>query len=423
MTAHVRRSAEITTAAIATAVFLVLAGHSIGIDPFDESIYLNGARWIHVNLMLRAQAWAPLYILWYRLLAFIVPNPEVRYFVSWGVMVLFLAMLPVLLSISGSLVYTGLLLALPVMLPVPYVSLFAGWPILIGLCLLIRTEQRQWQYSEVFTVATIATFIGAFSRPELQDGVILSAVATIVCLVVERATETRMVRAAAMAVTVLCLAFTIHYAAQHTTGNRSGFAFVDSVNLRAGENGLLQPGENPWTSTFAQREFGLDQGLRAPQVLMTITDYFKKNPKLFLSHMLDNAKDIRFLVLFFVVVLLAVWPWLRAKDRPMRPASLYMLAASVSAFLGILFIYPREHYAMSMFPTLILYAVYVLKPQRWPGPIAIRMAGFAVLLALCAWVSAWRLRHEPFPSQRMHLQRIACARAADVHVATTPRTT
>jgi hypothetical protein len=417
LTAHVRRSAEIAAAALATVAFLLIAGHSIGIDPFDESIYLNGARWIHVNLMLRAQAWAPLYILWYRALAVIVPNPVTRYYVSWSVMVSFLSMLPVLWRIRGSLVYTGILLTLPVMLPVPYVSLFAGWPILVGLCLLIRAEGRDWPYSQVFAVATIATFIGAFSRPELQDGVIVSAAATIVCLAFERSTHTHVIRSTGMALTVLLLAFTIHYAAQHTTGNRSGFAFVDSVNLRASENGQLKPGENPWTSTFAQHEFGLDDGLRAPQVLATITDYFKKNPRLFLSHMLDNAKDIRFLVLFSAVVLLAAWPWVRRENRPMRPASAYMLAASISAFLGILFIYPREHYAMSMFPTLILYAVYVLKPQRWPGPMVVRVAGFTLLLAACTWLSVWRLQQAPFLDQRMHLNRIACARAADLNVA------
>jgi hypothetical protein len=407
----------LAAAVVATALFLFLAGRSIGIDPFDETIYLNGARWMHFNLMLTAQAWAPLYIYWYRLLAFVVPDAESRYFVSWAVMTSFLALVPVLLRIPGSLVYLGVLLTLPVMLPVPYVSLFAGWPILLGMCLLIRTEKREWKYYNVFALATVACFIGAFSRPELQDGVIAAAVATIVCLVLERAVRTRILWSLLLTAMVIACALTIHYAAQHTTGNRSGFAFVDSVNLRASEAGLLKPGENPWSSTFTQREFGLDQDLRAPMVKMTISDYFRKNPRLFVSHMLDNAKDIRFLVLFVGVGLLAAWPWLQEKNKAMRPASVYMLAASLSAFLGILFIYPREHYAMSMFPTLILYAVFVLKPQAWPAPMPIRIAGFAVLLALCTWVSVWRLRHMPFRDQRMHLDRIACAREADLSVA------
>jgi hypothetical protein len=403
---------EAGVAVFATIVFLVLAGRLIGIDPFDESLYLQGARWFHIDQIVGNQAWAPLYNFWYRGLEFVVSDPVKRYFVSWTLLVSFLALFPHVMRIRGAWIYTLLLLSLPVLLPVPYVSQFAAVWLLIGMCIAIRMQDRLPPFWLMFALASVTCFIAAFARPEYQDGVEFSALAAAIALFFERKSVKNKPRAMLAVFGSLVLAVTIHHIALHAAGDRSGFAFVDSVNMRASEKGLLGD-ESPWTSTYAQSQFHLDVGHRAPLVKAPIGQYFFANPKLFLSHVFDNVFDIRDLSAIFVITALMLWTWLRPENRTKRPVSAYFVSVCVAPIAGILLIYPREHYLVSMTPSLLLFAVYLIEPQRWFAPTVARVAAFAAVFLLFVSLTYVRLQHEPFGSQRRHVIELRCVQQAD----------
>lgn len=340
-------------------LFLALAWCWQDIGFHDETIYLASARQVSLHQLWQGLETAPLYGYWYQLLALICPDPEWRYFLSWGLLVSLLMTLPLALRVPGAWVYALALVCLPVFRIWPYVSLFAALLLLIGLLVVrLRRLSVGWAIASAFT----ACFVAAFARSEYVYGVFCAL------LLFALLAPTRMAglsRRSGWLLTLFMLVLTglLVVIQQQSDSGRSGVAFAQHYNLRAAEQGLLGA-DNPWTSDYALKAFHIDPGHNAASTQAPLGAFLRADPARFFAHVLANVKDPRTLGLGLTVLLLTFWPWLR-RDTALRPVAAYALLVSLPTLAASVLIYPRYHYAVTILPVLLLYAVELLRCERW----------------------------------------------------------
>lgn len=416
------RTAELVTVVCLTAFYLYIASFVIGISFRDDSDYLRSGVLVNRFSFLTMQQWTPLYAVWFKLLAVFCPNPIWRYFLSWGLLVSAIALIPAWMKIPGAWAYTFLILGLPFLTVSPYVSLFAGAIILLGLCLMLR---RRPSIPAALAASCGASFVLGYCRPEFDYGVFVAAICLIIAVIVERwpgrvrgldggpVSSARSTAVTALGVVVLAAA--MYYVLRHAEHNRSGIAFAQHYSVRASERGLIPTGDSAWNSDYTERTFGIDTTHDATHVTASIGDFARAKPRLFLMHILANLCDRRTIVLVLLVLGVGLWPWLRKELRPLRAASVFFLVLSVPPLVDVVVIYPREHYAMLLVPALIIFAVRLADPllRKQPRVLWVVAAGFVLI-----WTLTLR-RHHPttpgsaFAAERLNLRRVECARDVD----------
>lgn len=417
-----QRTKELITVVCLTAFYLYIASFVIGISFRDDSDYLRSGMLVNRFSFLTMQQWTPLYAVWFKLLAWFCPNPVWRYFLSWGLLVTAIAVIPAWMKVPGAWVYTFLILCLPFLTVSPYVSLFAAVMILFGVCVLL---QRKVSAAGALAASCGVSFVLGFCRPEFDYGVFVAAAGTIVALVVERwpgrigglrGERISSARPAmAMGLGVVALSAAMLYVLAHAEHNRSGIAFAQHYSVRASERGLIPSGDSAWNSDYTERMFGIDTAHDATHTTASIGDFARAKPRLFVLHILGNLFDRRTMVLVLLVLSVGLWPWLREGLRPLRPASAFFLVLCVPPLMDIVVIYPREHYAMLLVPALIMFGVRLADPwlRKQPRVLWVLAAGFVLIWALTLH------RHHPttpgsaFAAERLNLYRVECAREVD----------
>ena len=176
------RTTELATLLCLTAFYLVIASFVLGISFHDDTDYLRSGVLVNHLSFLSMQEWTPLYALWFKFLALFCPNPVWRYFLSWGLLAIFIALVPAWMRMPGAWAYAFLILSFPFLTVSPYVSLFAAAIILLGLCLVLL---RKPPVSGALAAACSVCFVVGFCRPEFDYGVFLAAIGTIAALVLE----------------------------------------------------------------------------------------------------------------------------------------------------------------------------------------------------------------------------------------------
>ena len=411
------RTAEIVTVLCLAAFYIYAASFVLGISFRDDTDYLTAGALVNRSSFLTMQEWTPLYAAWFKLLTLFCPNPVWRYFLSWGLLAGFIATIPAWMKIPGAWAYTFLVLCFPFLTVSPYVSLFAAAILLLGLCLVLRSELS---VSGAMAAACGICFIVGFCRPEFNYGVYIAAIGTLAALLVEHLRRKSAVvggtlSAMAKGVAVVCLAAAMFYVLAHAQQNRSGIAFAQHYNLRASERGLIPKGDTAWNSDYTEKTFGIDTAHDATHVTASISDFARAKPKLFLRHILANLCDIHTLFLLALVLTVGLWAWFRKDLRALRGASAFFLIISVPPLVDIVVIYPRDHYAVLLVPVLILFAV------RLAQPLLPKRAAVAWVLAcgfFLIWLTTVHRHHPTMPGsaltlERLNLRRVECVRDAD----------
>jgi hypothetical protein len=336
---------------------------------YDDSMYMYFGTRFRPGDFIDNLSWAPLYSLWFKGLALLLHDAVWRYMASWGLLVVLLALLPLWMRLRFGWLYAFILLVVPFFSTATYVSFFAAVFVVGGAGLLLR---RPSSCSGALTLACSVCFVVAYSRPEFVYGVVLAAVATVMCLardLLHRDTSGEAGRDAHGAgwklAAVLAETAAVLYSKSHSDSWRSGWAFLQHYNYRAWKSGRLH--EDPWGSDYAAHVFHLSA---APHFDPTIAGYFRANPALFLQHVRSNLFSPLMVVLVLAVAALAAWPWCSARSSGLRAAGLYLLFVSLPVFGSSALIYPRPHYAVIVLPALLIVALQYLPEQApyalWP---------------------------------------------------------
>ncbi|MEL0028008.1 MAG: hypothetical protein VW625_04990 [Perlucidibaca sp.] len=387
-------------------VFLGLSWVWQDIGFYDETIYLASGASVTPAAFWHGLETGPLYGVWYHLLGLVCPDPVWRYFLSWGLLVSLLVLLPVLARAPSAWLYALVLLALPVFRIWPYVSLFAGLWLVLGLLWLRR---RQLTPGGAAVLALAVSAVAAFARSEHVYGVFSACRALLVLALSGR---TGLGRRALAALLVLALALTAGLACiqRASDSGRSGVAFAQHYNLRAAEQGLIA--DDPWTSDYALRVFHVDAGHNAATTTLPLGAYAKADPARFLGHVMTNLRDPRTLVLTLLVLALSLWPWLR-RGREQQAAGLYVLLVSLPPLAASLLIYPRYHYAVTILPVLVLHAVALLRCERWLPARHVRWLAALALLPMLVFALAPDLLAQRSLPSRPGLTAISCLRTLE----------
>lgn len=416
------RTVEIATVLCLTAFYLYIASLVLGISFRDDTDYLRSGVLVNRFSFLSMQEWTPLYAVWFKFLALFCPNPVWRYFLSWGLLASFIALVPLWMKMPAAWVYTFLILCFPFLTVSPYVSLFAAAIILLGLCLVLR---RKPSVSGALAASCGVCFVVGFCRPEFDYGVFLSAIGTIAALILEHSSDkspgvggtfvSSKRSAIATGVAVACLAGVMLYVLAHAQHNRSGTAFAQHYSVRASERGLVPKGDAAWNSDYTERTFGIDTSHDATHGTASIADFARAKPRLFLRHILTNLCDSRTVIFLPLVLVVALWPWIRKDLRSLRAASAFFVMVSLPPLVDIVVIYPRDHYAILLVPALIVLAVRLAEPLLRKNPPVpwVLAIGFALI-----WLLTLHRHHPTAPEsaltgERLNLRRVQCARNVD----------
>lgn len=339
---------------------------------FDETIYLFHKNTLTPSSFIDGLENAPLYADWYRLLAHLVADPVWLYFFSWAVLLSLVLWLPLLAGVPGAWLFALVMMVLPVFKIWPYVSLFAAIWLLLGLLLVWRARLS---LPATLLVAAGVGFIVAFARAEYAYSAYFPVLALLLLLLTRQVAATR--TNLALFLPLALLASLLSWLAHASDHGRSGIAFAQHVNKRAVESGALV-GENPWTSTYAMRVFGLDTRHGAADTSARLTDFLHADPHRFFAHVLSNVCDPVLLALMLVALALLISCWRQRSQRPLRAEALYVGLLLLPTLAACALIYPRLHYLVTVAPVLVLLALL-----RWQPAHYISTAMAWILLVFC----------------------------------------
>ncbi len=416
MTASLHRRRDWIFVLALTALYLGLAFCWQDISYFDETFYMQSGTMFRFSTLITHLQFAPLYAMWYRLLQLICPWPVWRYFLSWATLVALTLLLPVWMRLRSAWVYTWLLVCVPFLGPSsfainPYVNLFAAC-LLLGGASFIRA--RGLTTRQAAFVAFLACFTVSFARPEFAFFV---PVAAIVYLVLHRVSSSLHAEkhARLQLYVVLALTLLMLVILRHGGGSRSGIAFAQHFNVRAAQNHLIPPGQDPWTSEYATRAFHIDPGTTAATTTATIFGFMKANPRLFAGHVLANLLTTTTwvsCVILLLVLSAPFWPTNFAREHPrqLRSAALYLGLVCLPPLTSILLIFPDERYFFTLLPAALLCITELLGAgragARWQ-PWLFAAALPIILLTTVGWAP---LKYRQVPLPHPVRDTVACLR-------------
>ena len=347
--------------------------------------------------------------MWYRVLAVPIHGAVTRYFISWAAITFLLGCLPAMLRVRFACLYTVVLVALPVFSQAS-VSLFAATFVIAAVSVLLHHSRTLTNGS---ALACLCCFAVSFVRPEYAYGVFIAAVATLICCWVERRLITPPKLWCALGLAFLLSGVMAAVIAQSDSA-RSGVAFAQHFNLRASQRGV------PFTtstelSPYAYQLFHLPYNSDPGVSDVTVSDFFHANPQLFLQHVLRNALDPFFLLVFAFVLSGTLVTLLQRKRVAWEGAALFVLVVTLPVIASSLIIYPRHHYAVIVLPAALLLNLNVFGEKRF-GTQDIPAAPSAFLFALpllLAYPAFKCLRAHHFPRPRTALADIRCLRSLE----------
>jgi len=324
---------------------------------FDDAMYLASGSHLHASMFWNDLTSMPLYALWFKVLATVCGDAVWRQFLSWGLLVLIVSVLPLVAEIPLAWLYTAVLIALPFFEIQPYVSLFAAMFFVAGMVLPLR---RETSFAQAALVSCGACFLVAYCRPEYQYGVFFSALAVVIAVVVEGKAESKR-HVLRVLLPVLVLAGAMLYAGAHTETGLSGVAFAQHFNVRAANKGLI-PQQGAWGSTYAYEVFGINVAANGGK--HSIEEFFRANPRMFLKHVLLNVLSPGTLVFLALSLSVILWPWLRAEKRSLRPASLFLFLMALPTYVSLFLVFPARHYMSIVFPAMLLLGLQAMTAER-----------------------------------------------------------
>jgi hypothetical protein len=421
MTTKPNRTAEYLLPLCLTVFFLYAAGSVLGLAMSDDSEYMQNVLFLNVSTFGRYREWAPLYTVWFDVLSIVCRNPVSRYFLSWGLLVASLALIPTWMKARSAWLYTFLVLATPMFTIWPFVSLFAAVIVLLSLCVLLR---RKRTVACGTSTACFVCFIVAFVRPEFNYGVYSAAAATFLVLLFERLRPAVVERPQGKGRHGLLLAGCACLAAvtlwlQVRFPNpvpRSGMAFAQHFTLRAAKRGLIAANSANWTSDYAEKVFRIDAGHASTNGTATIVDFFHANPRLFMGHLGRNLLDPTFICCFALLLGVCFLPWMREKNRQLRSESAFLLLISFPVICSMILIFPRIHYVNVLFPAVLLLALQMFDLPPWRPSFAPIVLGVGVCLIWMLNVGVVLRRNGPESDDQMTLRRVQCERSVDLIV-------
>ncbi len=407
------------------AFFLFLARWFLGLSNGDDSLYMGDATHLQLSILIAKHDWGPLYVLWFKLVSLVCHDPIARYFVSWGLLVTLVALIPTFFRRPAAWLYTLILLTLPLATEGPYVGLFASAMMLASLCWLL---DRRPSFAEAACAACVLSFCMKLSRPEYNYGVLICAAATLVAVLVERLNAhlgsadrpvlsskipASGIPAWILSVIPIAISAIMIYLLRKFPSHRSGMAFAQHFNIRSTLRGVLAPSPDSWASNYAELRFGVDTSHNALNGTAMLGDFFRANPRLFLGHIFYNLTDPHAIFLMALVLAVVLVPWLKRDAVSLRPASLFMLLLSVPPLAGSLVIFPHTHYAAVLVPSLTIFALQLLNVDRWLQPSIpwVLVPGFAILTYL--YIVKPHEENAFMPYGRRDIYRLECVRQWD----------
>jgi hypothetical protein len=397
--------------------FLLLSFATMGISQADDSYYLTHAVSMPQRDFLRFHNWAPLYEEWLKLGSFVWIDPVWRLLGSWAVLTAALLLLPTAFRMRYAWAYTLILVVLDVPWFNPFIGMFAGTIMVLAMCLMLRAKPT---LSEALTASCATCFVIAQCRPEFDYGVFLAALVTLVAVVLEWASEKerdplRSVRLLLLSAGVVLLSTVTIYILRHAVSQRTGMAFAQHFNLRASMRGAIPFGAGSWVSDYAERQFGIDLAHNASNGTATVMDFFRANPRLFLSHVAANAVSPKTLLMIVAMLTVIIWPWVRDDVRYLRPVSLFYACLAVPGLMDLFVVFPREHYMVIEIPTIVLFLLQLIRPRWVQPPMPWALAGGVALMACTNYVVP--AAAGAFPTmEQMELSQVECMRAIDASI-------
>jgi hypothetical protein len=349
-----------------------------------------------------------LYALWFSVLRKVFHDPVWSYLFSWAFLVTVVSCIPLLFKLRLSWLYTVAVLIIPLFSISDYVSLFASMFVLVCMAIVLH---RKLSVSAAACFACGACFLVGYVRPEFEPGTFIAAGVAAVALLFDRRRGSYAI-VAVKVITLIALCYGMRYSLKHSPGWRSGIAFAQHNNLRAHEQGLL-PGD-PWDSDYTERLFHLDTEHTADVAVVTATDFYHANPRLFIHHMIDNLRDVNTLRTYLFVLLLAGLPWCLPRYAALRASGLYLLLVSIPVLAAVVLIYPRPHYPMTVYPVMLLMFLQLLAEHTpLATPPAWRMLLVGTVLMVAAAVSRIWYLPDFDSNKRSNIAQVECLRGVE----------
>jgi hypothetical protein len=387
---------------------LLIACFWMGMSFFDDTMYMFWGRTASLHSLTHFVPDAPMYALWLKMLGKVFHDPVWSYLFSWAFLVTVVSSIPFLFKVRLAWLYTLAVLLIPLFSISDYVSLFASVFVLACMAIVLH---RKLSVSAAACFACLACFLVGYVRPEFEPGTFIAAGIAAVALLFDRQRGSNAVIAVKV-VTLVVLCCGMRYSLKHSPAWRSGIAFAQHNNLRAHEKGLL-PGD-PWDSNYTERLFHLDTEHTADVAVVTATDFYHANPRLFIQHMIDNLRDVNTLRTYLLVLVLAGLPWCVPRYAALRASGLYLLLVSIPVLAAVVLIYPRPHYPMTVYPAMLLLFLQLLAEHTWfAPPPAWRILFLGAVLMVAA--ALFRIRYLPdFDSnRRSNIAQVECLRGVE----------
>lgn len=369
---------------LATMFFMDIGLHD------ETTFYLSQKDEITFSSFFTQAEYGPLYAAWYKLISLFVWDNIALYFVSWGLLVaLSVQLIRVATQSVGNIIPVLITLALPMFKVWPYVGMFAGALILLGFIV----AKSQKSANGAIIVSAFSSLLVGLARPEFLYGPAMLLIGCILFALFRRQPNAKTILIC-FVIAVLGLVIS-----RNSDTGRGAVAFEQHFNLRASERGELGD-EVPWTSKHARKVFFQSA---EKKIDYRISDYVKSNPGEVIKHVARNIIDPRTLLLGLACAAVAFFLY-RAK-QPL--GALYVAVLALPPLLGCTLIYPRNHYIVSIFLTLIAgasisMAHFMAGNDRWQR---LQRLKTPIIVFLLLFVLVFPIAHKTLKLPHKHIAK------------------
>jgi len=291
---------------------------------------------------------SPLYSLWYFVLSFFVRSNYYLYFTSWCLLVFLSITIPYIIERSrAAIVYAFLACLMPFYILWSYVNLFSAVIVLVSLSIIEIIPKKS--YVSVCLAILLTCAIISFARPEYQYACYPATALLIGAYILEPKSKKSL---AALTLGIVIF-ITVVWLFSAFSASRSGLAFALYHDVIAQAQGKLN--ENPWTSGYSFKLFGLPE-------TANLLDFLRANPKEFLSHIIYNITRPLFvglLLLFSLTIVVSCVRFATPSRLVLTPMPLYRVIAialfHMPALAATGVIFPSTHYLVIPYLVSVYY--------------------------------------------------------------------
>jgi hypothetical protein len=329
---------------VACVIALFLPVTDIGLA--DETSYLMQG--VHFFKALPLIDMSPLYSFWYFVLSLFVPSHYYLYFTSWCLLVFLAITIPYFVENTRASVVYGLLACLmPFYILWSYVNMFGAVIVLVTLSVLETRSKKSYVF--VFFALLLTCAIITFVRPEYEYACYPAAALLAGAYYLEpKSTKSTVALIFGIAVFIAVVWLFSKFSA-----SRSGLAFGLYNDVIAQAQGKLH--ENPWTSGYSYKLFGLPESA-------TLIDFLRANPSEFLSHVIYNITRPLFIglvLLFIFTIAISCVRFVAPSRLVLTPMPLYRFIAVALFYMPAIaatgVIFPSTHYLVIPYLVSVFY--------------------------------------------------------------------